>query len=79
MPAPNLLGRCRTTGEQISSTGIPTPTPGINQHSPLDSLTPALQKKKCIINKELKRTCSRGAGCTECTREEDKSKELISM
>jgi hypothetical protein len=33
---------------------IPSP-----QYSPLDSLTPALEKN-WIINKELKRTCSRG-------------------
>jgi hypothetical protein len=58
MLAPNLLGRCRSTGEQISS--IPIATPGINQHSPLDRLTPTLKKKR--INKELKRACSRWGG-----------------
>jgi hypothetical protein len=30
----------------------PTATPGINQHSPLDRLTPALQKKKKLNNKQ---------------------------
>jgi hypothetical protein len=43
--APNLLERCRPTGEQISSLWYPTANPGINQHSPLDSLTPTLGKK----------------------------------
>jgi hypothetical protein len=42
--------------------GIPTATPEINQHSPLDSLTPALGKKNWIINKEQKRTHSREGG-----------------
>jgi hypothetical protein len=37
MPASNLLGRHRPTGEQISNT--PTATPGVNLHSPLDRLT----------------------------------------
>jgi hypothetical protein len=36
----------RTTGEQQVSHGIPTDTPGINQHSPLDRLTPCPTKKQ---------------------------------
>jgi hypothetical protein len=44
--APNLLGRCRPTGEQQASCGIPPTTPGINQHSPLNRLTPHTTKKK---------------------------------
>jgi hypothetical protein len=35
--------------------GIPTATPGINQHSPLDRLTNHPAKKTRIINKKLKR------------------------
>jgi hypothetical protein len=46
MPAPNLLQRCRPTGEQISCMWYSTATPGINQHSPLDRQTPAPSKKK---------------------------------
>jgi hypothetical protein len=45
-PAPDLLGRCRPSGEQKSSTQYPTTTPGIKQHSPLDRQIPALQKQK---------------------------------
>jgi hypothetical protein len=44
---------------------IPTATSGINQHSPLDRLTPCPAEKKInsIINKEMKRnTQQRGQG-----------------
>jgi hypothetical protein len=34
--------------------GIPTATPGINQYSPLDRLTPAPQKKNKTVNKACK-------------------------
>jgi hypothetical protein len=79
--AANLLGRCRPTGEQTSSMQYSHSYPGISQQSPLDRLTPALQNtpKNWIINKELKRAHNRGAGCTECTRERGRSKELNSM
>jgi hypothetical protein len=46
MPAPNLVGRCRTKGEQKVAHGIPTDILGINEHSSLDRLTPCPTKKK---------------------------------
>jgi hypothetical protein len=62
MPAPNLLGRCRPTGERIRGTCIPIATLVINQHSYLDKVTLPCKKTKqnWIINKKLKKTCSRG-------------------
>jgi hypothetical protein len=67
MPAPNLLGRCRPTGEQISNMHIPTATPGINQNSPLDRRTNAPHTQKNWIINTGKGTCSRGVGCSEST------------
>jgi hypothetical protein len=46
MLAPNLLGRHRPTGEQISSTWYSYSHSRINQQSPLDRLNFAPQKKK---------------------------------
>jgi hypothetical protein len=73
MPAPNLLGRHRTTGEQIVACGTPTATHGINQHSTLDRLTPVPQKqnKTKQNNKQgtEKDTQQRRWGCIEHTRE----------
>jgi hypothetical protein len=42
MPSPNLLGRylAYQTGEHQASYGIPSATPGINNHSPVGKLTP---------------------------------------
>jgi hypothetical protein len=45
-PAPNLLGKCRPTGEQISGMWYSHSILRANLHSPLDRLTPAPQKKK---------------------------------
>jgi hypothetical protein len=63
MPAPNLLGRCRPTGEQISGMWYSTATPGINQHSPLDRLT-SIPQKKNLDNEQRteKNTQQRGQG-----------------
>jgi hypothetical protein len=60
----------RDTDQQVSKKAahsIPTATSGINQHNPLDRLTPALHKnktktKKTLNNKQLKRTCSKEGG-----------------
>jgi hypothetical protein len=51
VPSPNLHGRCRPTGEQIHNTLYSQAIPRKDQHSPLDRLTPALQKKK-LNNKQ---------------------------
>jgi hypothetical protein len=40
-------------------------------------MTSTPQKKNWIINKELKRTCSRGAEHFEFTREGGRGKEVI--
>jgi hypothetical protein len=53
MLASNLLGR--QPADQQVCTRQHTVFPGINQHSPLDRLTPAPWEKKRVINKELKR------------------------
>jgi hypothetical protein len=62
--------------------GIPTATLEKNQHSPLDRLTPTLQNKtkQNLNNKQEteKEHVAEGAGCSECPREGEKSKELIS-
>jgi hypothetical protein len=52
MLAPNLLGRHRPTGEQISSTWYSYSHSRINQQSPLDRLNFAPQKKKKLSNKQ---------------------------
>jgi hypothetical protein len=49
-PAPNLLGRCRPKVSTKCPCGIPTATPGINQHSPQDRLIPSQEK----TNKQTK-------------------------
>jgi hypothetical protein len=52
------------TDQQVSKSvahGIPTANPGINQHKPLNILTPIPQKKYWITNKELKRNTKQRA------------------
>jgi hypothetical protein len=60
--------------------GIPTATPEINQHSLLDRLSPPPHKKKNLNNKQgtEKEHAAEGVGCSKCTREGGRSKELIS-
>jgi hypothetical protein len=62
------------------SHGIPTSTPGINQRSHLDRLTPAPQKEKKLNNKQgtEKEHAKEGARCSEYTGEAGRCKELIS-
>jgi hypothetical protein len=78
----------RPTGEPQTSCGIPTATPGINQHSPLDRLTscPAKKPQKPKNKKPLNNTkgterehAAERVGCCKCTREAGRSKELISV
>jgi hypothetical protein len=59
--------------------GIPTTIPGINQHTPLDRLTPALQKKKLNNKQETEEHATEGVGCSEHTGEDGKGKMLISV
>jgi hypothetical protein len=50
------------------ASSIPTATTGINQNNPFDRLTPSHKNKtktNWIINKELKRTCSRDSEVLE--------------
>jgi hypothetical protein len=64
--------------------GIPTATPGINQHTPLDRLThcPAKQtnkqtkQPKKLNNKQgtEKKHAAEGVGCSKCTREEGRER-----
>jgi hypothetical protein len=72
----------RPTGEHQVSCGIPTATPGINQHSSLDRLTPCPEKNKTknLNNKQgtEKEHKAEGSGCCKCTRERGRGKELIS-
>jgi hypothetical protein len=73
--------------------GTPTATPGINQHNPLDRLTPTLPKKT-QPNKETKNKTKKTlnnkqgtekdmqqrerVGCFEHTGEGERNKELLS-
>jgi hypothetical protein len=61
---------------------IPIATTVINQHSPLDRLTPcSARKKKTQLNNKHrteKEHAAEGAGCRKLTGEAGKSKELIS-
>jgi hypothetical protein len=75
MLGPNLLGR-HLVDQQVStkySCGIPTATPGINLHSPVDRLTfhPAnKQTNKKLnneLNKELKINMQQRGCCTVST------------
>jgi hypothetical protein len=64
MPAPNLLGRHRPTVAH----GITIATPGINQHRPLDRLTPTPQK---IIQNKTNKNLNNKQG----TKKEDQQRE----
>jgi hypothetical protein len=68
----------RSTGEQQASRDTPTATPGINQHSTLDRLTPPHPAKKNKQGTE-KEHAAEGAGCWKHTGEGRRAKELISM
>jgi hypothetical protein len=83
-PASNLLWR-HPAEQQVSKQvahSIPTGTPGQNHRSPLDRLTPHPAKKKEKQNNKQgteKEHAAEGAGCSECTGEGGRGKELISM
>jgi hypothetical protein len=80
MPAPNLLDRCRPTGEQISIMQYSHNHPWNKQHSPLDRLTPRTTKRKKLNNKQgtEKEHAAERVGCSEHTGEGRRGKELIS-
>jgi hypothetical protein len=82
MLVPNLLVR-HPADQQVNkevSRSIPTATPRINQHSPLNRLTSHPQKKKKMNNKQgtEKEHTAEGVGYCKHTREEWRSKMLIS-
>jgi hypothetical protein len=79
MPAPNLLGRCRSTGEQISSTRYSHSYPW-NKPAQPSGQTDQWPTKK-LNNKQgtEKEHAEEGARCTEHTREWGRSKKLIAM
>jgi hypothetical protein len=69
MLAPNVLGRHRATGEEISSTQYYRSYPWDKPEYPLERLTPHSKKKKKTNNKQEteKEHEAEGAGYTECT------------
>jgi hypothetical protein len=74
----------RPTAEHQASHGIPTATPGINQHSPLDRLTPppskkTKQNKKTLSNKQGTENKHAAEGMGVLKAHWRRGKELISM
>jgi hypothetical protein len=58
----------RPTGEHQTSCGIPTATPGINQHCPLDRLTPYFAKKELNNKQGIEKECeAERVGCCKLT------------
>jgi hypothetical protein len=79
MLAPNLLGRCRPTGEQRNGMRYSYSYPWDKPAYPPVQTDPALQKQKQKLNNKQateKEHAAEGVGCFECTGEGEK--KLIS-
>jgi hypothetical protein len=79
MPAPDLLGRHRPNKQQISSTWYFHSYPWEKPAQPPGKTDPHPTKKKLKQEtRNRKGPAAEGVGCSECTGESEKSKELLS-
>jgi hypothetical protein len=74
-PLPNMLGRSRAIGKQISHPwGKSAEPPGQTDPLPTNKI-----KQNWIISRNWKGHTAKRAGCLECTGEGGESKELLSV
>jgi hypothetical protein len=79
MLAPNLLSRCRPTGEQVSGMSYLHSYPWDKPAEPTGQTDTSPSQNLNNKQKTEKEQAAEGEGCPECTREGGKGKELISM
>jgi hypothetical protein len=78
--APNLLERCIPTGEQVNGVQYSHSYPWDKPTEPAGETDPCTSKRNLNTKQGTeKEHATEGTGCSECTREVGRSKELISM